>query len=432
MRTRTTTVMLASSIALCTPVLGDDAIEHEIVEAIAEVVEENYVYPDKGDSAASMLRAALESGAYDTLKGDELAGALRMALVEHTRDLHFAVQGLPEGWTPPSDEEEAEQRRAPQAPFGFNAIERLDGNIGYIDLRGFAGAQYIEDTVEAAMRLVQGCETLIFDLRRNGGGDPSAVALITSYLYDPSEPVHLNSLYSRPDDSTKEYWTHNQINTTLAMPDVPVYVLTSSMTFSAAEEFSYNLRNLKRATIVGETTGGGAHPVDHVLFHSDATDRYYQLVLPTARAISPITNTNWEGTGVKPHIECDAEEALDQALHAAYSHLLAAGNEKVRFGIASLNARLAPITLSSAELNAYAGDYTDREFRIDDDRLMYRRIGVSDFRPLLCIEKDQFIIEGLDGFILEFDRDPLDKIVAVSGHYAQGHTDRSVRSESAN
>lgn len=428
MLTPRTLITIATTMTLTMPALADDnAIERELVEAIAEVVEENYVYPDKGDSAASMLRAALESGAYDTLKGDELAGALRMALVGHTNDLHFSVQGLPKGWTPPSSEEEATQRRAPQAPFGFNAIERLDGNIGYIDLRGFAGADYIEDTVEAAMRLVQGCETLIFDLRRNGGGDPSAVALITSYLYDPSEPVHLNSLYSRPDDSTKEYWTHNQINTTLAMPEVPVYVLTSSMTFSAAEEFSYNLRNLERATIVGETTGGGAHPVDQILFHSDATDRYYQLVLPTARAISPITNTNWEGTGVKPHIECDADEALDQALHAAYTKLLAQGNEQVRFGIASLNARLSPINPSTEELDALAGTYTDREFQRVDDQLMYRRIGVSDFRPLVCVDTDQFIIDGLDGFILAFERDDSGAIIAVTGNYAQGHTDRSVR-----
>ncbi len=432
MRQYTTPLALITSFACTSTTVSANPIEREIVEAIAEAVEENYVYPDKGDSAASLLHDALASGEYDDLQGDALANLLRTHLVEHTNDLHFAVRGLPEGWTPPSTEDEAEQRRAPQAPFGFNAIERLDGNIGYIDLRGFAGADYITDTVESAMRLVQGSETLIFDLRQNGGGDPNAVALITSYLYDPSEPVHLNSLYSRPDDTTTEYWTHDRINTDLAMPDVPVYVLTSRGTFSAAEEFSYNLRNLERATIIGETTGGGAHPVDFVLLHSDETDRYYQLVLPTARAISPITNTNWEGTGVKPHIECDASEALDQALHAAYTKLLAQGNEQVRFGIASLNARLAPMSLTSAELDAYTGSYTDREFKRVDDRLMYRRIGVSDFRPLVCVDTDQFIIDGLDGFILQFTRDENNAITAVTGNYAQGHSDVSMRSMGGN
>ena len=422
------TLALTSAAAACLPAQGGDAIEHEIVEAVAKAVEKNYVYPDMGESAATLLRGALASGDLDELEGNALASELHAMLIGHTNDLHFAVRALPEDWTPPNSEEEAQQRRAPQPPFGFQSIERLDGNIGYIDLHGFASADAIADTVEAAMRLVQGCETLIFDLRQNGGGDPNAVALITSYLYDPSEPVHLNSLYSRPDDSTTEYWTHTEINTELAMPDVPVYVLTSRGTFSAAEEFSYNLRNLKRATIVGETTGGGAHPVDFMLLHSDQTDLYYQLVLPNARAISPITKTNWEGTGVTPHIACPADEALDQALHAAYTRLLASGNEQVRFGIAALNARLAPLTCSTAELNAYAGDYTDREFRVDADRLMYRRVGVSDFRPLVCVAADQFIIEGVDGFILEFDRDASGDIIAVTGQYAQGHSDRSVRS----
>jgi hypothetical protein len=213
------------------------------------------------------------------------------------------------------------------------------------------------------------------------------------------------------------------------MPEVPVYVLTSSRTFSAAEEFSYNLRNLKRATIVGETTGGGAHPVDFILLHSDATDRYYQLVLPTARAVSPITGTNWEGTGVEPHIPCDADSALDRALIDAYTGLRDQGNEQVRFGLANLNARISPISLSKAELQSYAGTYTDREFMIDGDRMMYRRVGVSDFRPLICVEEDQFVIDGFDGFILQFDRDATGAIVSISGHYAQGHRDRSMRSE---
>lgn len=428
MRVPMSQLVLISALTLSTPSLAGDTPELEIVEAIAEAVEENYVYPDMGERTAAALREALAAGAYEELQGGTLANMLRAELVEQTNDLHFSMQALPEGWTPPSDEEEAAQRRAPEAPFGFNAVQRLDGNIGYIDLRGFNQADFIGETLEAAMRLLQGCETLIYDLRRNGGGDPVAVALITSYIYEPSKPVHLNSLYSRPNDETTEYWTHDNINTDLAMPDVPVYVLTSGMTFSAAEEFSYNLRNLKRATIVGETTGGGAHPVDFILLHSDATDRYYQLVLPTARAVSPITGTNWEGTGVEPHIACDADDALDRALLDAYSKLQEQGNEQVRFGIASLNARLSPISMSTDQLGTYVGTYTDREFMIDGDQMMYRRVGVSDFRRLICIEDDQFVIDGFEGFILQFDRDASGDIVSVSGHYVQGHRDRSMRS----
>ena len=142
--------------------------------------------------------------------------------------------------------------------FGFEKVERLKGNVGYIDLRGFTPAEFSAETIVAAMNFVANTDALIFDLRQNGGGDPATVALLSSYLFGP-EPVHLNSLYWREGDTTHQWWT---------LPFVPgkryagkdVYVLTSKRTFSAAEEFTYNLKNLKRATIIGETTGGGAHP----------------------------------------------------------------------------------------------------------------------------------------------------------------------------
>ena len=427
MNTQLALASLVISSSLVSSALCADPVEQGIIGEIAEAVDENYVYPDKGQACAAKIKAMLDSGQFDEARGEVLAGLIRAALIDVTHDLHFNFQAMPEGWTPPSNEEEAQQRQAPSAPYGFRSVERLDGNVGYIDLRGFSNAQYIAETVQSAMRLVQGSDALIFDLRQNGGGDPNAVALITSYLYDPSEPVHLNSLYSRPNDTTTEYWTRDTIDSNLAMPDVPVYVLTSRFTFSAAEEFSYNLRNLKRATIIGETTGGGAHPVDRLLFHSDATDRFYTLILPTARAISPITGTNWEGVGVEPHIACEADDALDQALLDAYSKSLKAGNEQARFGLASINARLNPIELSEDQMREYAGNYTDREIQLKDGKLHYRRVGVSDFRPIACVGQDEFMIEGLTGFILSFARDEQGNLTHIDGIYQQGHSDRSLR-----
>lgn len=427
MNTQLALASLVISSSLVSSALCADPVEQGIIGEIAEAVDENYVYPDKGQACAAKIKAMLDSGQFDEARGEVLAGLIRAALIDVTHDLHFNFQAMPEGWTPPSNEEEAQQRQAPSAPYGFRSVERLDGNVGYIDLRGFSNAQYIAETVQSAMRLVQGSDALIFDLRQNGGGDPNAVALITSYLYDPSEPVHLNSLYSRPNDTTTEYWTRDTIDSNLAMPDVPVYVLTSRFTFSAAEEFSYNLRNLKRATIIGETTGGGAHPVDRLLFHSDATDRFYTLILPTARAISPITGTNWEGVGVEPHIACEADDALDQALLDAYSKSLKAGNEQARFGLASINARLNPIELSEDQMREYAGNYTDREIQLKDGKLHYRRVGVSDFRPIACVGEDEFMIEGLTGFILSFARDEQGNLTHIDGIYQQGHSDRSLR-----
>jgi C-terminal processing protease CtpA/Prc len=179
----------------------------------------------------------------------------------------------------------------------------MPGNIGYVDLRGFSDPKGGAETVQAAMTFLANTDALIFDLRQNGGGDPEMVALISSYLFG-DKPVHLNSLYWRKGDRTEDFYTKpNLANKKFA--DKDIYVLTSSRTFSGAEEFSYNLKNLKRATIVGETTGGGANPGG--MFR---LNEHFGVFIPTGRAVSPITKTNWEGTGVEPDIKAPKEQAL--------------------------------------------------------------------------------------------------------------------------
>jgi len=425
--TATTCTLVLSTLALLASSASnpDESIE-TVVQEMAEAIKNNYVYPELGAQASQLLLTNLQEGDYDDLDAQELSKRLGGDLLALTNDRHFGVRAMPKFWTPPSEDEETQVMAPPSPPHGFMGVQRLDGNIGYIQLDGFMDASAIEQSVEAAMRLVQGSDALIFDLRTNGGGHPDAVALISSYLFDPETPVHLNSLYSRPDDQTTEYWTHANFDTDLAMPDMPAYVLTSSYTFSAAEEFTYNLKNLDRATIVGETTGGGAHPVDPFVFHDDL-GQHYMLILPTAKAVSPITGTNWEGVGVKPDLECSSDDALDTAMMDALRREMDRGNEQARFGLAALTARLDPLPLSSEELAQYAGDYSDREIKLEDGQLLYRRKGNPDYRPLIAIGEDEFVIEGLSGFIMQFERDGLGQIERIVGLYVQGHSDNSMR-----
>jgi C-terminal processing protease CtpA/Prc len=215
----------------------------------------------------------------------------------------------------PNPREQAERReqmrsRMAAGNFGFEKLERLEGNVGYIDLRGFAPAEMAGESAAAAMNFLTNTDALIIDLRKNGGGDPSMVALLCSYLFSP-EPVHLNDLYFRPDDSTHQWWTFPYVPGK-RYEDKPVYLLTSQRTFSAEEEFTYNLKNLKRVTIVGETTGGGAHPGG-----GRPLDDHFGMFVPTGRAINPITKTNWEGTGVPPDVAVPADAALKTAHLAA-------------------------------------------------------------------------------------------------------------------
>ena len=152
------------------------------------------------------------------------------------------------------------------------------------------------DTVAAAMNFINGTDSLIIDMRKNGGGNPAMVALVCSYLFG-TEPVHLNDLYWREGNRTDEFWTKKEVAGKRYL-NKDVYVLTSKRTFSGAEEFTYNLKNLKRATIIGETTrrrtSGRRFP----------HQRKLRMFVPTGRAISPVTKTNWEGTGVTLTSQC--------------------------------------------------------------------------------------------------------------------------------
>ena len=417
-------VLLSSVCALSlVPLLGEVAGKAAggVVHQLAQDIRDNYVFPEIGQRAADYLLERDESGAYDDLDGQQLAMTLTEDLRTYTNDLHFGVDLLPPNWQEMESEDLAD-RRPNTTPNGFMRVERLDGNIGYLDLDGFMQVDSARDNTHAAMQLLNGSSALIFDLRDNGGGDPETVQLITSYLFDPDEPVHLNSLYFRPTDETTEYWTHDDIKVENAMPDVPVYVLTSGYTFSAAEEFSYNLQCLKRATIIGETTGGGAHPVDGFVL-----DDRFVVNIPVGRAINPITKTNWEGTGVTPNIEVPAQDALERAKITILTQLVENGDDSAKWGLIKLKSQTDPILLDADTLSEYAGQYTDRELVVENDSLMYRRKGRPNWNRLIAVDVDQFVIDGFDGFLMTFERRKDGSIARIVGSYIQGHSDTSER-----
>ena len=179
------------------------------------------------------------------------------------------------------------------------------GNVGYLKFNFFGPVDECGDDATDALTKLADTDALIIDLRDNGGGQPAMVAYISSYLFD--QRTHLNDIYTRRTNSTQEFWTRDVPGKKFGGTK-PVYVLTAKRTFSGAEEFSYNLKSLKRATIIGETTGGGAHPTQRFRI-----DDQFSIGVPFARAINPITKTNWEGSGVTPDIRVPSSDALDTA-----------------------------------------------------------------------------------------------------------------------
>jgi len=282
----------------------------KVVDQLAEIMNRNYVFPDKGKEMHDLIMRKLENGSYDNIETQQaLARALERDLRFVQNDKHIRVRYSPERVEAMSSGNQRNENRGPKT-YGFEEVLVLEGNIGYLDLRGFAGIGPAEETARKAMDLLIQQDAIIFDLRQNGGGSPSMIRFISSYLFG-EEPVHLNTFYWRPDDRYEESWTMPD-QVTMHKPDIPIYVLTSDYTFSAAEEFTYNLKNLKRATIIGETTRGGAHPGGPMVINQG-----FFVNVPQGKAINPITKTNWEGVGIEPNIAVSQELALDKAIELA-------------------------------------------------------------------------------------------------------------------
>ena len=288
----------------------DATMRRQVLDGVVRELNARYVFPDVAKQIEVALRDPAVTAAFDGIEdGNAFADQLTRRLQALSNDKHirlrFSAQPVPDpvGGAPSAAEIEADRVAERQRNFGVERVERLPGNIGYLELRGFAPAEWAGEAIAAAMTLVAHTDALIVDLRRNGGGDPATVALLSSYLF--SERTHLNDMHWREGNRVEQFWTQDWVPGPRFGASKPVYVLTSSRTFSGAEEFSYNLKNLKRGTIVGETTGGGAHPGD---MFKIAT--HFRMFVPGGRAVNPISNSNWEGRGVEPDVKVRADDAL--------------------------------------------------------------------------------------------------------------------------
>lgn len=400
-----------------------------ILDGVVAALHETYVFPEVATRMEEYVRARAAAGDYDTLTSlPDFTARITDDLRSISKDLHLGVGWAPEpaGERPDPEVERARfERELRRGNYCFEKVERLAGNVGYLRLDCFADASLGGATAEAALAFLAGSDALIFDLRQNGGGSPSMIQLLSSYLF--AEPTHLNSFYIREGDRTQQFWTHAHV-AGRRLTDVPVYVLTSGRTFSAAEEFTYNLRNLERATIVGETTGGGAHPVD---VHS--IEGYpVRVAVPFGRAINPITGTNWEGTGVEPHVAVPAGEALARAHEMAVTALADRATDpeerrRLAWDARMIADRAKEAALSAADLAAYAGSYEPRVVEIEDGTLFYRRGGGARHR-LVPVGGDEFLVGELDDFRVRFERDAGGEVVRLVGLYADGREEPSARS----
>lgn len=293
-----------------------------VVEAVITHLQTDYVDADIGARAGRTLERHLQAGRWsERADAAQFADALSTQLQDITGDGHLNVEFTTEPVEIDGDADDAfdaaqmERWYGAHINFGVQSVGRTADNVGILDLRVFAPLDMGGETLSAALNVIAHTDALIIDLRRNGGGIGDAANLVASYLVGP-ERQPLTGIYDRPSDTLTQAFTAPFVPGDRFGPDKPVYVLISSRTFSAAEALAYDLQALGRATIVGETSGGGAHPFHYLPIHP-----HFVLWSVTAKSVNPITGGNWQGAGVAPDIVAPAEDALDAAL----AHLAQAG-----------------------------------------------------------------------------------------------------------
>lgn len=283
-----------------------------VVATLGKQIATRYVFPDVGERAAARLDDGVSTRRYfDAADPAALARLLTDDLMAVSGDGHLRLIHHADPIADVAHEtlmSELVEREVLRSMSRIARVERLAGNVGLLEFQpALFDAALVGSELAAAMTIVRHTRALIIDLRCCTGSDPASVAYFCSYLLPPH--THLNTVYDRLGDSTTQYWTLPFVPGPRYGIERPVHVLTSRMTFSGGEELAYVLRLTGRATLVGDVTGGGAHPRIGERVHP-----HLEVSIPVARTINPITGTDWEGVGVEPHIFAGASDALQVAL----------------------------------------------------------------------------------------------------------------------
>ena len=300
-------------------VVLDRATRAETIDKLVAALNDHYVFPDKARQIEAVLKRRQQEGKYDGItSGYRLAGQLAADIRDIARDRHLKVGyhprlALPDDVVapPPTSLAQWEERYnflermvlRNEASREVKQVHRMKHNIGYMKMTSFPDAFLMRERYAEAMDELADTDGLVVDLRENGGGDPQAVALLISYFVDGR--TRLNDLWDRDTGKTVQHWTEDKLDGKRYGGKKPVMILVGPGTASAGEDFAYTMQALKRATVVGERTWGGAHPNQAY----QLSEHFFAWV-PKQRTISPITGTNWEGVGVTPDVAASEESAF--------------------------------------------------------------------------------------------------------------------------
>ena len=414
----------------------DQRTQGAILDSVCAVMDTMYVLPDVAGKTVAEWRKQFKKGTYRQLVDPvEFVQRLQEDADAAYRNKHFGMAVFPPFNPETEGEKEVDPRETERAReamrrqnYGFRKVEILPGNTGYLRLDQFPGTDDAADVAVGAMNFLRNSDAIIFDLRANGGGDASMIRLLTTYLFRDQQ--HLIDWYIRDVDETVQSWTQDYVPGR-RLTEIPIYVLVSDRTASAAEEFTFDLQHLKRATVVGDTTAGAGHTVNTVFIHFDKFR--VGMRVPYGNAVDPKTGKGWEGKGVIPEIAVPAENALIAAQLDALKRLKeksASSDDSlaIAWTSAELECQMRPVTMTKEELGQYVGNYGPRRIFMGGGVLQYQRQGRPAL-PLAPMAKDLFRVGDLDYFRIRFDRDPAGRVTTLVGMYNDGRQEPNPRDD---
>ena len=390
---------------------NNNSTAKRIIDTVLSCFNSNYVYPEKSLIMTDSILQKYEKGDYaQHTTTNDLIDQLVIDLRQISKDRHIGIRYIEKAENTVSINKHSllseNIARKKKENFKFKKTEWLPGNVGYIRFDQFEDTEYAGNAAASAMSFVSGCDALIIDLRYNPGGEEKMVRFLASYFF--SEPTLLNSMYFTIKDSLVQSWTNTSVPGKKFI-DKSVYVLTSQNTASAAEAFTYILKNYNKAVIVGETTRGAAHWVQYHYYPS----LKFEIKLPEARPINPVTGTNWENTGIEPDIEIEEYKAFYKAYILALEKIQESNSDSIIFQELEWYKMLANYKMEAASalnLTDYCGLYGNIKFDLKENYLFWNQ-GENEELILLPLSKDHFVFDDSDDYIVKFVRNKRNKIV---------------------
>jgi hypothetical protein len=414
-----------SQVTLLTP-----KSKSEIINSISQLLLDNYVYPDTAKLMSDYILKQFSGASYESIDSPiKLADVLNAGIKTIINDGHFQIiynpilekQLLDNNQVLPQNESKDNFRNHNS---GIHSMKILNGNIGLLEMQNFVDTNSESlEAVKSALTFLSNTNAIIFDLRNNGGGSSEMVHFITSYFFE--KKIHLCDRYSRPANRLTEYYTTPD-TTEKRFLHKPVYILIGGSTGSAAEEFTYNLMALKRATIVGEHSSGIAHGT----FERPATNGVV-IYIPYSRTINAVTKTDWEYNGVTPDIKINSEKALEVALENIFEKLIKSTTRstslfELNWQYDLLKAANNPLTIDQESLRKFCGVFGERTFTLENGELYYQRLGKPKFK-MTAMSNTKF--KGNDFFMIEFIKNTEGNFDELTAYYQDQRIEKAKRTK---